>query len=509
MSARRISLIAATLIAVAIGGMGLIYWVGHHRSLSKAVASGGDGSPKVVTEKPAPNPIEEDFAQDIGKLGLRRKAGSGDMRKYRAKRIQAILDRNPRALMELVRELESLGKYSASRDVLNDAARLDDPAAELRLGEYAALGLGGRKDLAEAGSLLDRASQSGSGETFAELARLYLDGKLFPPDREKAAAFIEKGIAAGSGDALFLKAAMLLDQGETTQALSFLRRAAEQEHPDAMRLVARLYGSGDVVPQNAELARIFLHEAAERGSAGAQLDAARQLLADGSATKAGSTSTAIQDAVTLLFDAKDRNSGVASLELAKLTLQAPTLTPADVNAAHQFAESAYTGGVAEAAFALAATSGAATPESLGWLQKGAAQDDWRCIYALQLMKSGRLSQADAVSTAAKASFEQYLSDAVQVSNEEAGYTPPRVISAPTPRIPAGLQTISIKGTVMAELNINTQGKVDAVEIISATHPELAQSVRSAMATWQFTPAYRNGIAVAHRIQVPVRFETPK
>lgn len=452
--------------------------------------------------------LKMEFTHDLRKLGVRKKTASSNLARYRAKRIRAILDRDPHALMDLSRELEAAGRFAAARDVLMDAARLNDAAAKIRLGVYAALGLGGPKDLARAEQWLEDASQAASGDTYAQLARLYLDGKAFPPDRTKAERYVNLGVAAGSGEALFLKAAMLLDQGDTAHALDFLAQSAQRENPDAMRLVARLYANGDVVSQNADLARALLHEAADKGSTGAQVDSARLLLAD--IARGQGQNSAVQDAVALLFDAKDKNSGIAALELAKLTLQTPAVTAPDVAAAHQFAEAAYSNGVPEAAFAAAATLvDGNDADSLQWLKKGAAANDWRSEYALRLMHSSGLSQADAIKTAAKATFEEYLTDSVHDATAEIGFTPPSVITAPMPKIPDGLRVVSIQGQVTAELSIDSQGKVQQVGIVSASHPELEEAVRIAMLQWQFKPAYRNGVAVPYRLQVPVRFQSSK
>lgn len=451
--------------------------------------------------------VEADFAHDRSQLKLK-KPVSPEMAKMRAKRIQAILSKDKKTLMELARLLEAKHKFSAARDVLLDAAHLGDASAKLRLGFYAAHGLGGKSDPAEAAKWYEDAAKTGSPDSYAFLARMYTDGRTVPPDPQKAAMYTDMGIAAGSAEALFIKGAALLDGGDPSSALAYLRQAAEKNNADAQRLISRLYQEGKVLPQDLKAAEEWARAAAGNGSVDAQIDLAQLLLNNGSA---GQTDAAAgQEAISLLDQAAAQNSSRASLEQAKLTLEQPQLTADDVASARQHAQEAASKGNIEAPFALAALSADGnSAEALAWLQKGVALNDWRSKYAMDLSSSGIMGQADAIKAAASAQFDEYVDYSLKKNTEGAGFTPPSPVNMPMPAFPAGLSAVSIQGAVTAEFTVDEQGKPGAVTILSATHPELEAAVKTVISTWQFKPALKNGLPVAQKLRVPIQFTSTK
>lgn len=236
------------------------------------------------------------------------------------------------------------------------------------------------------------AARSGSPDAYAELARLYIDGRLTTPHPKKAATYLEQGIAAGSAEAFFLKGATLLDQGDASSALDYLQQAAETNNPNAQRLLARLYERGDVVPRDLATAEAFARAAAATGAANAQVEAAQFLLKHGSVQS--SPSATAHESAALFYQAEAQSDSRASLELAKLSLQAPQLKAEDVLSAHQYAKDAYIRGNPQATFALAATLGDGNgAEARDWLNEGAALNDWRSKYALALSAHSGLTPA--------------------------------------------------------------------------------------------------------------------
>ncbi len=464
-----------------------------------------------VTTAPALSPAaaaaEADFARDRSQLKLKKQV-SPEMAKMRAKRIRAILAKDRKALMELARQLEAKRKFSAARDVLLDAAQLGDASAKLRLGFYAAHGLGGKADPAAAAQWYEDAAKTGSPDSYAFLARMYTDGRTVPPDPQKAAMYTDLGIAAGSAEALFIKGAAMLDGGDPSSALNYLRQSAEKDNADAQRLISRLYQEGKVLPQDLKAAEEWARAAAGNGSVDAQVDLAQLLLNNGSA---GETDAAAgQEAIGLLGQAATQNSSRASLEQAKLTLGQPQLTADDVAAARQYAQEADSKGNIDAPFALAVLAADEnSAEAQTWLQKGAALNDWRSEYAMELSSSGVMDQAEAIKTAAGAQFDEYVDYSLKKGAGKPGFVPPSPVNMPMPAFPEGLDVLSIQGAVTAEFTIDEKGRPGEVTILSTTHSELEPAVKAAIAGWQFKPAEINGIPVAQKVQVPVQFTSVK
>jgi TonB family protein len=52
--------------------------------------------------------------------------------------------------------------------------------------------------------------------------------------------------------------------------------------------------------------------------------------------------------------------------------------------------------------------------------------------------------------------------------------------------------------------VNTAGYTSDISVVSSTDTDLADAVVAAVKQWRFTPAQRNGAAVATRVVLPVR-----
>jgi TonB family protein len=58
--------------------------------------------------------------------------------------------------------------------------------------------------------------------------------------------------------------------------------------------------------------------------------------------------------------------------------------------------------------------------------------------------------------------------------------------------------------VQVGFTVNTAGYPSDISVVSSTDTELADAVVTAVKQWRFTPAQRNGAAVATRVVLPVR-----
>lgn len=81
---------------------------------------------------------------------------------------------------------------------------------------------------------------------------------------------------------------------------------------------------------------------------------------------------------------------------------------------------------------------------------------------------------------------------------------------PLPEYPDAVLQAGIEGDLIARLQIDSQGQVVAVSIVShqgSEDPRLDTAAVQALRQWRFTPAVRDGQAAASVVQVPVEFRT--
>ena len=77
-----------------------------------------------------------------------------------------------------------------------------------------------------------------------------------------------------------------------------------------------------------------------------------------------------------------------------------------------------------------------------------------------------------------------------------------------PRYPESARRRGIEGTVLLQMRITAQGRVEDVQVVrSAGYPELDESAMEAVRRWRFEPARRNGAPVAEdAVLLPVVFQ---
>ncbi len=82
-----------------------------------------------------------------------------------------------------------------------------------------------------------------------------------------------------------------------------------------------------------------------------------------------------------------------------------------------------------------------------------------------------------------------------------GISPPRVISAPNPKMPPK----GVYGTVVIQGVVGTDGRFYESKVKRSLSPENDASALEAIKEWKFEPAKKDGTPVAARITVEVAF----
>lgn len=82
---------------------------------------------------------------------------------------------------------------------------------------------------------------------------------------------------------------------------------------------------------------------------------------------------------------------------------------------------------------------------------------------------------------------------------------PAKISGQDPPYPEIAQDMGIEGKVSATLTIDTTGKVVEVQIISAPHKSMSESVTSTVKRWKFKPVMYKGSLVSVKVKQEIEF----
>ena len=85
-----------------------------------------------------------------------------------------------------------------------------------------------------------------------------------------------------------------------------------------------------------------------------------------------------------------------------------------------------------------------------------------------------------------------------------GVSPPRKIKDVKPVYPPGALSDDLRGSVVIEATIGTDGKVLRATVVHSV-PELDQAALDAVRQWQYAPSMLNGVAVAVLVTVVVNF----
>ncbi len=106
---------------------------------------------------------------------------------------------------------------------------------------------------------------------------------------------------------------------------------------------------------------------------------------------------------------------------------------------------------------------------------------------------------------AKVAAKKTTQEPIRVTEE---VTPPKAISMQAPSYPAEAKAAGVEGLVVIQYVVTESGEVRDVQVVRGP-PELVAVCVSAVKSWRFTPAMKEGLPVAvHRIaRFPFRIKT--
>jgi len=86
------------------------------------------------------------------------------------------------------------------------------------------------------------------------------------------------------------------------------------------------------------------------------------------------------------------------------------------------------------------------------------------------------------------------------------FVPPRFRVRYKPPYPEEARAQRLEGTVLLLVSVDTGGEVTGAEVMTGSgHPVLDRAALAAIRSWRFEPARQDGVAIATRVEVPVRF----
>lgn len=88
----------------------------------------------------------------------------------------------------------------------------------------------------------------------------------------------------------------------------------------------------------------------------------------------------------------------------------------------------------------------------------------------------------------------------------AGSQAPVVIRRVAPDFPPELKRELMRGVVVLECVVDTDGKAQQIQVIEASHAAFGQAALESLQLWDFTPGTFNGRPVPIRIRVPFEFQ---
>lgn len=108
-------------------------------------------------------------------------------------------------------------------------------------------------------------------------------------------------------------------------------------------------------------------------------------------------------------------------------------------------------------------------------------------------------------------------EAKPIASKSGATEKPQLITKPSflkrpkaPRYPRIAQRKGIQGTALYEIWLNEHGKQVKQQLVTSSGtPILDEAALKAIRGWQFSPQVIDGQAIAHRVQIPVRFSLNK
>lgn len=153
---------------------------------------------------------------------------------------------------------------AADLDVLRGLADQGDPRAQERLGEAFAYGDGVEQDDDQAAIWFRQAADQGNVLAQHNLAQFYDEGRGVKLDRSMALFWYLQAAEKGYAPSQFALGTRYLHD-DTALGLSWLRRAAQQGHRQAIGQLAFLYDRGVLLERNLVLAYAYNKILVDRG----------------------------------------------------------------------------------------------------------------------------------------------------------------------------------------------------------------------------------------------------
>ena len=110
---------------------------------------------------------------------------------------------------------------------------------------------------------LTRAADGGHAFAMACLASFYLEGEIVPKDTQKARYYAQKSANMGAHPGQLWYGQILREEGQLTEALSWLEKSANQGNPMAMYYTGEMYENGEGTPKNLDKAIYWYAECAK------------------------------------------------------------------------------------------------------------------------------------------------------------------------------------------------------------------------------------------------------
>jgi len=310
---------------------------------------------------------------------------------------------DPSALLLYSEQLLKSGPGSTDLPYIKQAAMLDDPAAQLALGQALLDGQPGRKNVALAVKWLWEAAEQKSAKAQYLLGSCHEQGRGVPADMPTAIQWYRHAAEGGVPDAQH-RLGQLYERGDGLPrdagvAASWYQRASDQNHHGAQWAMGRLYESGEGVEQNLKQAVTCYDRAASGGYADAQYRLA-QILLEGKLVRRNATR-----ALPLLQAAAEQGLASAQFDLAR-SLEQGIGTQPDQAAAVRWYQAAAEQGHPEAQFYLAECYEAGVgikqniKEAMRWYQAASGQNHLESKFNLGRLLEQHGRSASALAEAA-------------------------------------------------------------------------------------------------------------
>lgn len=162
------------------------------------------------------------------------------------------------------------GDYQSALRIWEPLAQQGDAAAQFNVGLLYSSGQGVPEDSGAAAHWYRLAADQGYAKAQLNLADLYADGRGVPQDFPAAAQLYGEAAKQRNANARY-KLGYLYHHGigvsrDLNEAVRLYQQAADQGLPEAQLVLGILYSLGEVVPQNLQIAYVWLSVAMAYGS---------------------------------------------------------------------------------------------------------------------------------------------------------------------------------------------------------------------------------------------------